>query len=268
VKDLVPSAARCIAASKHIHPDKPAGESLPALRRLLCDATARRLTVQMGYILRYNPAFELCRNLIREVAIGEIFSTEAAMGKIQGDAERRALAPYRGGAMFELGCHVIDSVVAILGRPEKVTPQSRSSSPLKDGFPDNQTAVLEYPSAIVTVRSVLVEWDGGARRQFVVCGTKGTMDIRPIEHPEARLTLSAAHGEYKAGKQTLTFPKGRGRYDGDFEDLAKVIRGEKALEFSPAHDLAVHETILRASGLPVESMCDVGRVLGIQMPNC
>jgi predicted dehydrogenase len=252
VKDLVLTAARCIAAGKHIHLDKPAGESLPALRRLLDDATARKLTVQMGYMLRYNPAFELCRKLIREDALGEVFSIEAAMGKLQGDAERRALAPYRGGAMFELGCHVIDSVVAILGRPEKVTPHTRSSSPLKDGFPDNQTAVLEYPSAIVTVRSVLVEWDGGARRQFVVCGTKGTMDIRPIEHPEARLTLSAAHSEYKAGKQTLTFPKGRGRYDGDFEDLAKVIRGEKVPTFTPTHDLAVHETILRASGLPVD----------------
>ena len=251
VKNLVPTAARCIAAGKHIHLDKPAGESLPALRRLLDEATARKLTVQMGYMLRYNPAFLIARRLVREGALGDVFSIEAAMGKIQGDAERHALAAYRGGAMFELGCHVIDSVVAILGRPEKVTPHSRSSSPLKDGFPDNQTAVLEYPNAIVTVRSVLVEWDGGARRQFVVCGTKGTMEIRPIEHPEARLTLDKAHGEYKAGRQTLTFPKGRGRYDGDFDDLAKVIRGEKALAFTPAHDLAVHETILLASGLPL-----------------
>ncbi len=252
VKDLVPTAARCIAAGNHIHLDKPAGESLPALRRLLDDATARKLTVQMGYMLRYNPAFEIARKLVQEGALGEVFSIEAAMGKLQGDAERRVLAWYRGGAMFELGCHVIDSVVAILGRPEKVTPYVRSSSPLKDAFPDNQTAVLEYPSAIVTVRSVLVEWDGGPRRHFVVCGTKGTMDIRPIEHPEARLTLSGPHGEYKKGKQNLEFPKGRGRYDGDFEDLAKVIRGEKPFAFTPEHDLAVHETILRASGLPVQ----------------
>ena len=88
VKDLVPTAARCIAAGKHIHLDKPAGESLPALRRLLDDATARKLTVQMGYMLRYNPAFELCRKLIHEGALGEIFSIEAAMGKIQGDEEQ------------------------------------------------------------------------------------------------------------------------------------------------------------------------------------
>ena len=66
VKDLVPTAARCIAAGKHIHLDKPAGESLPALRRLLDEATARKLTVQMGYMLRYNPAFQIARRLVRE----------------------------------------------------------------------------------------------------------------------------------------------------------------------------------------------------------
>lgn len=252
VKSLVPTAARCIAAGKHIHLDKPAGESLPSLRRLLDDATARKLTVQMGYMLRYNPAIQLARKLVKEGALGDVFSIDAAMSKLLEGAGRRALAEYRGGAMFELGCHVIDSVLAIMGRPEKVTPHNRSSSSANDGFADNQLAVLEYPRATVTVRSAIVEVDGGARRQFAVCGTKGTIDIRPIEHPEARLTLDAAHGEYTKGWQTLTFPKGRGRYDGDFADLAKVIRGEKAIEFTPAHDLAVHETVLLASGLRVD----------------
>jgi len=252
VRSLVPTASRCIAAGMHVHLDKPAGESLSAFRRLLDDASARKLTVQMGYMLRYNPAIQLARRLVREGALGEVFSIDAAMSKLLGDAERRALSAYRGGAMFELGCHVIDSVVAILGRPQKVTPFNRSSSPANDGFADNQLAVLEYPRASVVVRSALVEVDGGARRQFAVCGTKGTIDIRPIEPGEARLTLDAARGEFKKGSQTLTFPKGRGRYDGDFADLAKVIRGEKAFEFTPEHDLAVHETVLLASGMALD----------------
>ncbi len=54
VKDLVPIAARCIAAGKHLHLDKPGGESLPAFKRLLDDAGRRKLIVQMGYMLRYN----------------------------------------------------------------------------------------------------------------------------------------------------------------------------------------------------------------------
>jgi predicted dehydrogenase len=250
VKDLVPTGARCIAAGKHIHLDKPAGESLPAFKRLLDDATNRKLTVQMGYMLRYNPAFQLCFQLVREGALGEVFSIDTAMSKALGAEERKALMPYRGGAMFELGCHVIDAVITVMGRPVKVTAHTRSSSALGDGFADNQLAVLEYPKATVTVRSALVEIDGGARRQFVVCGTKGTFDIRPIEPATARLALDAPRGEFKKGYQNLTFPPVKGRYDGDFADFAKVIRGEKALAFTPEHDLAVHETVLLASGLP------------------
>ncbi len=251
VKHLVPAAARCIAAGKHVHLDKPAGDSLSAFKRVLDDATTRKLTLQMGYMLRYNPAVQLARRLVKEGALGEVFTVEASMSKVLGDAERRALFGYPGGAMFELGCHMLDSVLAVLGRPQKVAAFNRSSSALNDGYADNQLAVLEYPRATAVIRAAIVEHDGGARRQFVVCGTKGTLEIRPIEHPEARLTLDAAHGEFRKGKQTIEFPKGRGRYDGDFEDLAKVIRGEKAFEFTPAHDLAVQETVLLASGLPL-----------------
>jgi DNA-directed RNA polymerase specialized sigma24 family protein len=138
---------------------------------------------------------------------------------------------------------------------DKSHAQKRGSGqmiiPLADGLADNQLPVLEYPKATVTVRSALVEIDGGARRQFVVCGTKGTFDIRPIEPASARLALDAPRGEFKKGYQDLTFPKMKGRYDGDFADFAKVIRGEKAFAFSPEHDLAVQQSVLLASGLPV-----------------
>ena len=120
-----------------------------------------------------------------------------------------------------------------------------------DGFADNQLAVLEYPKATVTVRSALTEVEGGVRRQFVVVGTKGTFDIRPLEPPSARLALDTARGEWKRGYQDVTFPRPAGRYDGDFADLARVIRGEKALAFTPEHDLAVQETVLLASGMPL-----------------
>ncbi|MGB8167209.1 MAG: Gfo/Idh/MocA family oxidoreductase [Chthoniobacteraceae bacterium] len=249
VKDLLATAARCIAAGKHIHLDKPAGESLPAFKRVLDAATQRKLTVQMGYMFRHNPAFELCFRLLREGALGEVFSIDTQMSKLIDPAGRKALLGYRGGSMFELGCHVIDAVGTVLGRPGKVTAFNRSVA--ADGFADNQLAVLEYPKATVTVRSALTEVDGGARRQFVVCGTKGTFDIRPLEAPAARLALDTPHGEFKKGYQDVKFPKTGGRYDGDFAELAQVIRGEKAFPFSPEHDLAVQETVLLASGLAV-----------------
>ena len=64
-----------------------------------------------------------------------------------------------------------------------------------------------------------------------------------------RLTLARPYGDYLKGTQEVHLTPPNGRYDADFADLARVIRGEKPFEFSAAHDLAVQETVLRASGL-------------------
>jgi predicted dehydrogenase len=250
VKDLLPTAARCVAAGLHVHLDKPAGESLPEFARLLDAATRRGLTVQLGYMFRYNPAFEFCFRAVREGWLGRVFAIEAVIGKVVGPAEREKLRPYRGGAMFELGCHVIDAAVSVLGKPAKVTAQGRHHADWADGILDNQLATLEYPAALVTVRSSFVEVAGGSRRQFVVCGDAGTIDIRPLEPPTLLLALAKAGHGFKPGYQDVALPK-RPRYEADLADLARVIRGEKSFAWSPAHDLAVQETVLRASGRPV-----------------
>lgn len=250
VKDLLPAAARCIARGVHIHLDKPAGESLPEFQRLLEAATKKKLTIQMGYMFRYNPAFEFCFRAAREGLLGKVFSIETMIGKASGIEERKKLLPYRGGSMFELGCHVIDAVVTVLGKPQKVSARARHSAAIADGLLDNQLATLEYPEAIVTVRASHVEVEGGVRRQFVVCGDKGTVEIRPLEPPALRLALAAAREGFNKGNQDVPM-KALPRYEADFADLAKVIRGEKAFAWSPAHDLAVQETVLRASGLMV-----------------
>ena len=73
-----------------------------------------------------------------------------------------------------------------------------------------------------------------------------------MEPPKVRLALSKAHGAYKRGYQDVELPRSPGRYDGEFMDLAKIIRGEKAPDWSPEHDLAVHDTVLKACGIAVE----------------
>ena len=250
VKDLVATAARCVRRGLHVHLDKPAGESLTEFRQLLDAATRQRLTVQMGYMFRYNPGFALAYRAAREGWLGQVFSIEGVMGKAVAAPERNKLLRYRGGTMFELGCHLIDAVVWFLGKPEKISASARHAGAIADALLDHQLAVLEYPKTVVTIRSSLVEVDGGPRRQFVVCGDRGTAEIRPLEPPALRLALAAPRGEFRKGSQNVPLAN-RPRYEADFEDLARVIRGEKELAWSPAHDLAVQETILRASGMPV-----------------
>lgn len=250
VKDLVPLGARCVAAGMHLHLDKPAGESLPQFRRLLDDAARQGLTVQMGYMFRYNPAFQLCFRAAREGWLGKLFSIESVMSKAVPLEERNKLLPYRGGMMFELGCHLIDATITMLGKPDKVTTYGRHSGQYQDDFLDNQLAVLEYPSVIVNLRSTLMEVEGKVRRQFVVCGDGGTVDIQPLEPAALRLALAQPRGGFKTGYQNVTFPDSP-RYQAQLADFAQCIREEKKSEWSSAHDLVVQETVLLASGLPV-----------------
>jgi len=248
VRDLVPTAIRCVGAGVHIHLDKPAGESFEAYKHLLDEATRRKLAVQMGYIYRYHPAFRVCIQAMRDGWLGEIFEVHGVISKTVGSETRKQLAEYKGGSMFELGCHLIDVLVWILGKPDQTTPFVRHTRPEKDELADNQLAVFEYEKATATIRSALIEVHGQHRRQFVVCGDKGTFDLRPLNGAAFRLALDRPRGSYSQGYQDVTLPEKPRRYVADFQDLAAIIRGEKENEFPPQHDLAVHEAVLNGSG--------------------
>jgi predicted dehydrogenase len=270
VRDLLPTAERCIAAGKHIGLDKPAGESLPQYRKLLDAAEKQKLLVQMGYMYRYNPAVIILRQFLKDGWLGDVFELHTVMSKVVGDTERKNLAQFPGGIMFELGCHVIDLVVGVLGKPDKIHAFPRHSGKQTDGLLDNMLAVFEYPKATATVKSSAEEIDGGSRRHFVVCGTSGTFHIQPLDSPAIRLTLDRdrvvvrgsplvgrgspdpALSEFKKGTHDIALPKFT-RYIADAADMARILRGEKEADFSYSHDFAVQSTVLKASGLDADA---------------
>jgi len=252
VPTLIETASRCIDAGMHLHLDKPAGTSLPAFRKLLDAATAKGLTIQMGYMFRNNPAFQLAFRAAREGWLGNVFETHAVMSKFHTPPQREPWRTMPGGTMFELGCHVIDATIALMGgKPDKITSFARRTWPERDNVQDNMLAVLEYPKATCTIRSAIVEFDGFKRRQFVACGDKGTVDIRPLEPPKMLLGLDEPHAEYRRGYQEVDLPKMPGRYNDQLAELAAIARGEIESPYPPAHDLAVQETVLRAAGMEV-----------------
>ncbi len=252
VRDLLDTAEACITAGKHIHLDKPAGESLPQFRRILDAAARQKLLVQMGYMYRYNPAVVLLREFLQRGWLGDVFEVHAVMSKVVDPATRRELAEYPGGILFELGCHIIDLVVGVLGKPSHVTPFPQHAASLEDQLLDNMLAVFEYPRATATVKSSALEVEGFARRHLVVCGTEGTFHIQPLDNPAARVALSTARGEYRKGYQDVTFPKYT-RYVDDAADMARILRGEKPTDFPYEHDRTVQTTLLQACGLPLDA---------------
>ena len=252
--ELVATATCCLERGLHIHLDKPGGETLEPFRRLLDGCRARDLALQMAYMYRTNPAIMLCLKAVREGWLGDIFEVHAVMNRGDDDAYRRFLARFPGGAMFNFGSHLIDLVIALLGRPDNVVSFQKATR--DDGLNDNGLAVLEYPRATATVRAAIVEADGMKYRRLTVCGTKGTAEVCPLEYPgryeldplHVRLTLLEDNAEHQAGTHVVDAGVMDGRYEAQLVELARIINGEIENPYTYAHDLLVHEVILAAAG--------------------
>ncbi len=250
IEDSCGTALRALKAGKHVHLDKPGAIDHADFVTMRQEADKLGLTVQMGYMLRYNPAFTLLFQAHREGWLGEILEIDAMIGKLGDARTRKGIGALEGGGMFELACHVIDAALTLMGKPREVHSFSTPSKP-EDKVKDNQLAVLAYPKATVTIRCNHADPFGGPRRRFQVAGTKGAMEIIPLESGEAILYLDAPHSPWKKGRQQVKLEVPKGRYDNDLIDFAKVVRGEKKLAWDSAHDIAVHETVLRAAGMRV-----------------
>lgn len=248
VPRLLEFAEKTIAAGKHLHLDKPAGTSLPRFKKILDEAEQKDLLVQMGYMFRYNPGFDLIRQAVREGWLGRIYSIDACMSTDLSAEKRLGFAHHPGGAMLELGCHLIDMIVLLLGRPAKVTPFLRHDSPTEDALSDNTLAVLEYDHAMVQVESTAQEFQPFPERRFKIVGSEGSIILSPLEPPSVRVALREAHGDFPKGVTHRDLPD-LDRHVLDFEDLAACIRGERAFAYSKAHDFTVQETVLRACGV-------------------
>jgi len=251
VKHSLATAQRCIAAGKHIHLDKPAGESLPRFKSILDSAAMKHLVVQMGYMYRYSPAVIMMRDWLDRGWLGDPFEVHTVMSKLVANDRRKGIEAYSGGAMFELGCHIIDLTVGVLGPPERVHSFPRHSADIDDQCLDNMLAVFEYPRATATVRSSINEVDGFARRHFSMCGSGGTFHIQPLDNPAASIALREERPGHAKSTHQQRFEKFT-RYEADAEDLAKIVRAEKDADFSYEHDYEVQKAILLACGLAID----------------
>ncbi len=256
--ELVPSARKYAERGLHIHMDKPGGESLTAFRSLLELCYSRNLAFQQAYVYRYNPAIQFMLQAVSKGWLGEIFEIHAVMSRYDGDNEayRKWLAQFKGGAFYIFAGYLIDIVIQMLGRPDKVSPFMKQTR--DDGLIDNGLAVLEYKHATASVRVSVEEIDGMKHRRLIICGTKGTVELCPIEAPSGlyytqplmvRLTLKYGNEAYEAGTHEVNCGTLNDRYDRQMIEFAKIIRGEMRNPYPASHELLLHEVLLQACGI-------------------
>ena len=253
VPKLVPTAQKAIDRGLHIHLDKPAGENIDEFEKLLSDAKQKHLAVQMGYMYRYNPAVLYAFEQINAGKLGEIYNIDAHMSTEHPADFRRWLSTFKGGTMYIFGCHLIDLIVKIQGKPREVVPFISQSGKGDINFSDNSCAALLYDKGTSFVRTSSVEVNGWERRQFVINGSLGSIEIKPIEGPMRAIESYAGETKPWSSFHTdITLEKQAHRYDNMLIDLANMIRGTGENPYTYEHDLYVHKATLAACGFDIK----------------
>ena len=247
VWDLTKYAKMCVDAGKHIHMDKPASGTLEEYKYILDTAKEKNLVVQLGYMYRYNPAVLKCFEHIKNGDLGEIYSINAEMSTFHPIEYRKWLTNFGGGIMYILGSHLVDLIVYMLGEPKKVTSFLKRTGLDGVDFEDNNLAVLEYDKALARIFVSSVEVNGFGRRQLMVSGSKGTVNICPLERPITMTysDTSIADKTYEDRKITISFEDNTadGRYDDMMQDFYAYIKGTKQNPFTYKHDFLVQRVL-------------------------
>ncbi|MEM7536832.1 MAG: Gfo/Idh/MocA family oxidoreductase [Chloroflexota bacterium] len=250
-KESLDQTERIVSAGKHVWYDKPAGEDWTQWQRIVAQAKEQNLLIQMGYMLRYHDGFHQIANWTHSGFLGDIFSVRGHMSTGITPVQMERGSQYQGGILYDLGGHMLDQVLWLLGRPHTVTSFLRNDSGRMPGYVDNSLAVFEFDNAMAMIDIAALETKPMARR-FEVYGTKGSaILIEPFEPgTQIRLCLNEARGGFDAGVQFVPIDarSRQGLYDLELEALIATINGAQAPDRSLDHELLVQEMLLRAVG--------------------
>ena len=259
---LTKYALLAAAHNKHIHMEKPGGREVSDFEKLMLKMKETGKVFHIGYMYRYNPAVQDLKRKVHSGELGQIVSVEAQMSCYHKESVRSWLQELPAGMMFFLGCHLVDLVLQLQGEPDHIIPLNRHTG--MDGIdtPDFGMAVLEYPNGVSFVKTTDIERGGFMRRQLVICGSLGSLEIRPLEqytcgipyycdsvlYTSLRSEPDKIRPWVKPAEATPCEPYQR--YRGGFDEFAQRIWNNKpSTEEELLREARVHRILLAACGI-------------------
>ena len=249
---LTKYAKLAVDAGKHVHMEKPGSPDPGAFEALISAVKKSGKVFHTGYMYRYNETIRDLISRVKKGELGQIVSVEAQMSCTHPLWVRNWLAEMPCGMTWFLGCHLIDLILQLQGLPKKVIPLNKRTGYEDAEGTDFGMAVFDYEKGVSFYKTSNVERGGFLRRQLVVTGTEGTVEIRPLEAgPEAAQTTfsrTVCDTEWTADAP-FAESEPRGRYTEMMKSFAAYVRREKENPYTPDYELELFKTLRKACGL-------------------
>jgi predicted dehydrogenase len=180
-----PFAMKCLEAGRDVVVDKPFTTTVQEAVELVRAARKFGRILTVYHDRRFDADFQGLRKLVASGELGRIVRFEAHYDRFRPKLKPGAWREMPGpgsGVLVDLGPHLLDYALTLLGAPERVTADVRTE---REGFltDDAFDIWLHYPGNVMAVlgESML---SAVLRPRFVVMGTKGTYlkkEFDPLE---------------------------------------------------------------------------------------
>ncbi|MCC6681126.1 MAG: Gfo/Idh/MocA family oxidoreductase [Phycisphaeraceae bacterium] len=113
-------AKTCMEAGKHVLLEKPMANSESECLDLIATAKRMKRTLMIAYPMRYHPMVVKFKQLLDEKAYGQVFQVSIwteQFTRYPADHWASSASTLGGGQLFSHGCHYIDLLLWMLGRP-------------------------------------------------------------------------------------------------------------------------------------------------------
>jgi predicted dehydrogenase len=242
-------AEQALKAGKHVLLEKPAGVDLDHLKRVQALSLEKDLCLQMAYMWRYNPAIHEMIRLVKAGTLGDIFYYRGHIPKPKGWHKQigEEIGYYHGAVYYEMGGHLVDLMVILMGRPKHVHPMLGKHYGDQRHI-DNAVVVHEFENGLGTIDTAAMHIESGKTRRIEVYGTQGTAIHTPIGSNNLSLCLELEAEGYSAGWHDLEIPSSENSST-LLRELVACIGGKKAPDYALSHDLDVQETLFAGCGI-------------------
>ncbi len=247
--------------------DKPGSESVEDFEKMLSTIKNNGRVFGIGYMYRFNPAVMDTLSYIKDGKLGEVYSVEAQMSCDHNTQKRNWLSAFKGGMTFFLGCHLVDLIYTVMGMPEEIIPYNTCTGVNGVYSKDLGMVLFRYKNGVSFLKTTASEIGGFERRQLVVCGSNGTVEIKPFEweRPNFRIITKKreafrdqvdvrsnwhVNGDVKEYEPYC-------RYTGMLIEFANRIRNGKMADEDFVREARVHRLVLAACGIDCDYKAEI-----------
>ena len=223
-------AVAALKAGKHVYIDKPLSITAEESLRIAAAAKEAPGSTRVAYHYRYYPATIRARQLIDEGRIGNVLQFEARYlhgGSIDPDKPIGWKQQLQGGALLDMGSHVLDLMTHLMGYPAKAFCKLRklyAQRPMKDGSTtsdlsdDHVIMMLEMPNgAIGTIEASKIASGSNDDLIFEILGDKGALKWNLMDPNYLDFYDMTAPGSPVGGERGFTRIETVGRFPANGE---------------------------------------------------